>query len=129
MADVRILAALGLPEHASPEQIARRLRPLVGLPADGSTDAEMWERFVEGFDAARRMQPGPVADAGEMANWVVEHAFVPAGFANEERFGDAAWDREFGGTGAFEANERLRMLVIEEIGPMLVKAGLYSHLS
>jgi hypothetical protein len=129
MADTRILAALDLPEHATPDQIARKLRPLVGLSVGGSTDSEMWERFVDGFETARRMQPGPVADAGEMAHWVVEHAFVPAGFADEERFGDAAWDREFAGIGAFEANERLRMLVIEEIGPLLVKAGLYSHLS
>lgn len=124
MIDPRILSACDLPPDATGLQIAARMRELAGLPVDPGTNVELWERFLEMVEWVRNATPEPRGDIGEVAHGVASGAIVPPGHPDEDRLGEAPWDREVAST-YDDADDVLRMLVIEEIGPRLEAAGLF----
>jgi hypothetical protein len=123
MTDPRTLAAFDLPPDPTGPQIAARMRELAGLPAKPDADVELWERFLDGIERVRTATPDPRADIGRFANGIVSWAIVPPDRSGEDRFGTTPWDHELGVAFA-EADNVLRRLVSEEIGPRLDAAGL-----
>ncbi|HYV14832.1 MAG TPA: hypothetical protein VE972_02300 [Conexibacter sp.] len=119
-----ILNALGLAGDLSDAQVAEGLRSLGGMPPQGTTDASLWGRFLEGIVLARHGAGGARGDLAILADRVVSWAIVPPGLPGEQRWGAAAWDRELGLARA-QSDDRLRMFVIDEIAPRLWDAGLF----
>jgi hypothetical protein len=122
MTDPRIMRALGLPEDATDEQIAERLRALAGLPP-GTTDAALWARFLAAVDLAGRVGRGLREDDAELANGVVSSSIAPPRHAGEQRFGGVAWDREIG-LGRYMSDEWLRGFVCDTIVPLVEDIGM-----
>ncbi len=127
MADVRVLEALGLLPTAADWQIAGRLRQLSGRSREDPTDVALWLRFYDGIELAREGPRGARGDEALLANRIVEHAIVPPGLPDEDRYGLLAWDRELGAPQP-NADEELRRIVFEQIAPRLARAGLYTLL-
>lgn len=127
MPDPRILAALGLPLDGDERGIADGLRRMLDDKQKAGSDTMLWKRFYDGIERARHSSTGARGDGALLANRIVEYAIVPPGEPEEERFGLDAWERELDHPRP-NADEALRMLVIEEIGPRLERAGLYAIL-
>jgi hypothetical protein len=127
MPDRRILAALGLPTDGDEREIAEGLRRLSGHSSSAAPGVPLWMRFYDGIELARQGSTGARGDTALLANRIVEYAIVPPREAGEEEFGLDAWERELGHP-APNADEALRMFVIDEIAPRLERAGLYALL-
>lgn len=126
--DPRVIEAIGLAPESNEDEIAHAFRTLIGLPAHGTTNAAMWVRFLEAVEHARTLRPdGPRGDRAELAHFTVGYAIVREGQPGDDRFGMEAWDRELA-VGFAESDDRLRMLVLDEIAPRLARAGLYALL-
>lgn len=127
MPDTRILVALGLPLEADEQEIADGLSRLSGREQAAAPNVQLWMRFYDGIELSRHGSTGARGDGALFANRIVEYAIVPPGEAGEEAFGLDAWERELGHPNP-NADEALRMFVIDEIAPRLARAGLYALL-
>jgi hypothetical protein len=125
--DRRVARAVGLSDDLSDAAIAAHFRARLGLPPTGTTDPQLWPRFLYGIELARTGPLGPRGDRAEFANNVVEWAAPGLNEPDEERFGLDAWDRELGVTDA-RSDDILRELAYEEIATRMERAGLYALL-